>query len=148
MSRCIACGVPVRSADGGVLRRYKRVGGWKFCERHRVGIKPSRYDGRCTECLGAFRVGDKIVMTKSGDHWVLLHPSGVCRSGSPVARGDGSPFAALFLLPSAPAGVIKAAYKALALMYHPDRGSEDDVLERTQKMAAINAAVEKISSSA
>ncbi len=44
------------------------------------------------------------------------------------------PFAALYLLPSAPVEVVKAAYRALATLHHPDHGGD------VEKMKQINAA--------
>ncbi len=44
------------------------------------------------------------------------------------------PFAALYLLPSAPVEVVKAAYRALATIHHPDHGGD------AERMKAINAA--------
>jgi hypothetical protein len=50
-----------------------------------------------------------------------------------------SPFATLHLLPTAPPEVVKASYKALARIYHPDaKGSHD-------KMIQINLAFETLS---
>jgi DnaJ-class molecular chaperone len=43
-------------------------------------------------------------------------------------------YAALHLLPGAPMPVIKAAYRALALIHHPDKGGS------TRPMQRINAA--------
>jgi hypothetical protein len=58
---------------------------------------------------------------------------------SRLATHDASPviqqaFAALYLTPDAPFVVIRAAYRALALASHPDRGGD------TAKMISINAA--------
>ncbi len=47
-------------------------------------------------------------------------------------------YAHLHLLPSAPAPVVKAAYKALARLHHPDTGGSTEAMQR------INAAVEQI----
>jgi DnaJ-class molecular chaperone len=49
-----------------------------------------------------------------------------------------TPFQTLYLLPNAPPEVVKASYKALAKIYHPDaRGN-------SEKMIAINRAFEII----
>jgi hypothetical protein len=49
-----------------------------------------------------------------------------------------SPYQTLYLLPDAPPEVVKASYKALAKIYHPDaKGSND-------KMVAINRAYETL----
>lgn len=44
----------------------------------------------------------------------------------------------LHLLPTAPPEVVRAAYKALAIMYHPDKGGNAD------KMRAVNAAMDSL----
>ena len=51
------------------------------------------------------------------------------------------PYAVLHLQPTAPAELVRAAYKTLALLYHPDRGGD------TAEMQAINAAYEALSKS-
>ena len=42
----------------------------------------------------------------------------------------GDPYQTLHLLPSAPPEVVKAAYKALATLHHPDKGGETEVMQR------------------
>lgn len=49
-----------------------------------------------------------------------------------------TPHSVLFLLPNAPAPVIKAAYRALSKMYHPDTGGDPE------KMKLVNLAYEAI----
>jgi hypothetical protein len=56
------------------------------------------------------------------------------REGRTAPKPEADPFAALYLLPSAPVEVVKAAYRALATMHHPDHGGD------VEKMKAINAA--------
>jgi hypothetical protein len=59
-------------------------------------------------------------------------------SRPPPAQSIASPFQTLYLLPNAPPEVVKAAYKALAKIHHPDaRGS-------SEKMIEINRAFEVI----
>jgi hypothetical protein len=59
-------------------------------------------------------------------------------SRKPPPQSIASPFQTLYLLPNAPPEVVKASYKALAKIYHPDlRGS-------SEKMIAINRAFEII----
>jgi hypothetical protein len=56
----------------------------------------------------------------------------------PPPQSIASPFQTLYLLPNAPPEVVKAAYKALSRLHHPDlRGSNE-------KMIAINRAFEII----
>jgi hypothetical protein len=52
----------------------------------------------------------------------------------PSPKPAPDPFAALYLLPSAPVEVVKAAYRALATLHHPDHGGD------VEKMKIINAA--------
>jgi hypothetical protein len=60
------------------------------------------------------------------------------QSRPPPPQSIASPFQTLYLLPNAPPEVIKAAYKALAKIHHPDaRGN-------SEKMVAINRAFEII----
>jgi hypothetical protein len=44
----------------------------------------------------------------------------------------------LYLIPNAPLEVVKAAYRALAMLHHPDRGGD------IETMAKINSAYDKI----
>ena len=48
------------------------------------------------------------------------------------------PYAELHLLPTAPPEVVRAAYRALALLHHPDKGGSEAAMKR------INAAYERI----
>lgn len=48
------------------------------------------------------------------------------------------PFSVLHLLPTAPPEVVKAAYKALAQLHHPDRGGD------LRQMQNINAAYSEV----
>jgi len=52
-----------------------------------------------------------------------------------------TPYEVLHLLPSAPREVVKAAYKALALLHHPDHGGDAELFKE------INLAYESISDS-
>lgn len=54
----------------------------------------------------------------------------------PPPRGD---HATLFLIAGAPPEVVKAAYRALALLHHPDRGGD------AAKMKAVTAAYARLS---
>ena len=56
-------------------------------------------------------------------------------------KGDGTPWAALYLVPGAPAQVVDAVYRALAKLYHPDSGPNGGDLPR---MKALNLAYEKL----
>lgn len=57
------------------------------------------------------------------------------RSSSPMA----AEYAALFLVVGAPVELVRAAHRALALLYHPDRGPGNE-----NKLVAVNVARDKI----
>jgi hypothetical protein len=59
-------------------------------------------------------------------------------SQKPPPQSIASPFQTLYLLPNAPPEVIKAAYKALAKIHHPDARGDGE------RMVAINRAFEII----
>lgn len=61
--------------------------------------------------------------------------SGQWQPGASSSRSD---YAMLFVTDDAPPEVIKAAYKALAIKYHPDRGGD------TVAMQAVNAAFDRL----
>ncbi len=42
----------------------------------------------------------------------------------------GDPYVTLHLLPSAPPEVVKAAYKALAMKHHPDKGGDTEAMQQ------------------
>lgn len=54
------------------------------------------------------------------------------------ADSNSGPYAALYLLPNAPPQLIKAAYRTLAVLYHPDKGGDVELMKR------INGAYEKL----
>lgn len=54
-----------------------------------------------------------------------------------TGNGNG-PYATLYVTADAPMEVIKAAYRALALLHHPDHGGD------LQRMQEINAAFDKV----
>jgi len=57
---------------------------------------------------------------------------------APPKRTASTPHDVLYLLPTAPIEVVKAAYRALALIHHPDRGGDEEILKE------INSAYETI----
>jgi hypothetical protein len=62
------------------------------------------------------------------------------REWTPPSKPKTSdPYTALWLLPGAPLEVVRAAYKALATLHHPDKPSGDD-----EKMKAINRAYQQL----
>jgi DnaJ-class molecular chaperone len=60
---------------------------------------------------------------------------------SPPPPQVHSPYSVLYVSPDAPQEVIQAAYRALANLYHPDRGGNPE------KMKALNIAFQEISRS-
>ena len=53
-------------------------------------------------------------------------------------REDSSPYRVMGVDPNAEQPIVKAAYRAAAMLYHPDRGNDGT------KMAKINAAYDRI----
>lgn len=65
------------------------------------------------------------------------HYDRVIELGAAPAQ-SANPYEALHLLPTAPPQVVKAAYRALAQLHHPDKGGD------TAAMQAVNAAYEAL----
>ncbi len=63
---------------------------------------------------------------------------GQSEAANNLANNQGDAYTALHLLPSAPIEVIKAAYRALAILCHPDRGGDEEAMKR------VNIAYESI----
>jgi hypothetical protein len=60
------------------------------------------------------------------------------RASQPPPQSIASPFQTLYLLPNAPPEVVKAAYKALAKIHHPDaRGSSERMIEINRAFEVI-----------
>jgi hypothetical protein len=57
----------------------------------------------------------------------------------PSKPKTSDPYTALWLLPGAPLEVVRAAYKALATLHHPDKPGGDD-----ERMKAINRAYQQL----
>ena len=49
-----------------------------------------------------------------------------------ISKKDISPYSILYITPNAPDFIIKAAYKALAFKYHPDRGGDADKFQEVR----------------
>ncbi len=56
----------------------------------------------------------------------------------PPRAQPSDPYSTLHLLPSAPAELVKAAYRTLAQLHHPDRGGDEE------EMKAINEAYRRL----
>lgn len=120
-----------------------RIGGWRVCDRHHVMVMPSKYASRCHECLGQILPGEEVILSKQkgSKKWVVLHRRDRCQGANVTMKQPAptGPYGKLFLIPGAPIEVVKAAYKALAMVYHPDRPGGD-----SGKMQEINMAVQEI----
>lgn len=132
-SHCPFCDEPLEG------KRTMARGGWRYCLKHRVGLREVQYAKRCNKCLGYIEVGELALMTRNDDGiWILLHPAGKCTAFTVNPEKNSSAFSVLFLKDDAPIEVVKAAYKALARMYHPDVGGDEE------KMQKLNDAMDRI----
>jgi hypothetical protein len=77
--------------------------------------------------------------------WITADDAGDTheRTRKPHTSAKADPFATLHLLPTAPPEVVRAAYRALAHLHHPDKPTGDGARMRT-----INAAYEQLSPAA
>jgi len=62
---------------------------------------------------------------------------------APPSSGVHGAYAALHLLPTAPPALVKAAYRTLATLHHPDRGGDTATMQRVN---AAYAQLEKVAS--
>jgi len=146
-TNCPICGEQIPENTGGgwaASSNVQVVGGWRCCSHHWVTTMPSKFASRCHECLGQIIPGEEVVLSKEKGQkrWIALHRRDRCQGGASVSVKQPpptGPYAKLFLAPGAPVEVVKAAYKALAMKFHPDRPGGD-----AAKMAEINAAIEDI----
>ena len=58
------------------------------------------------------------------------------RSGHLVENRLSDAYATLHILPTAPPELVKAAYRCLAMMHHPDRGGETETMQRINQAYA------------
>ncbi len=68
------------------------------------------------------------------------------RWATPEGGAREQPWATLFLLPGAPLAVAEAAYRALALMFHPDRQPPERRARAAEVMRKLNEAISQIRS--
>ena len=132
---CPICGETLK------VQRVKVVAGWRVCSHHWVKIKPSPYESRCDGCMGWITLGEQILLSRDNaeSQWVALHHRSRCDATMHLAENvPNGAWGALYLMPGAPPEVVKAAYRALAQLYHPDKGGD------TARMQEINAAMEEL----
>jgi hypothetical protein len=68
----------------------------------------------------------------------LLEEAAPPPPSSPPGRSPASPYDVLWLRPGAPPELVRAAYRALAQLHHPDRGGDHET------MVAINRAFDAL----
>jgi hypothetical protein len=90
----------------------------------------------CVDASAEFEMGEWLALCTAEFHAEVTrtHAKRQERQTRAVPKPAPDPFAALYLLPSAPVEVVKAAYRALATLHHPDHGGD------VERMKAINAA--------
>jgi hypothetical protein len=81
---------------------------------------------------------DHVDWSRLPDNWQMLAVGASGTTASPVQDIPPSPYAILHVTEDAPTPVIRAAYKALCKLHHPDVGGSHEVLTR------INLALEQI----
>jgi DnaJ-domain-containing protein 1 len=76
-----------------------------------------------------FEVGADVIYEEKAGH-----------ARSPAGHRLSDAYATLHLLPNAPPELVKAAYRCLAMIHHPDRGGETEAMQR------INSAYARLAS--
>jgi hypothetical protein len=72
------------------------------------------------------------------DRLQMYAAGGKIPEDNPLPEAGGSPYDVLFVTEHAPNSVIKAAYQALSLQHHPDRGGDE---EKMADLAVAYAAI-------
>jgi hypothetical protein len=90
----------------------------------------------CVDASAEFEMGEWLALCTAEFHAEVVRAKEKQkeRQTRATSKPEADPFAALYLLPSAPVEVVKAAYRALATLHHPDHGGD------VEKMKVINAA--------
>lgn len=139
LDHCIFCNASLR----GVRSRSRA--GWRFCSDHRAGFQPVKYSTYCAVCDSSIEAGEDALMYKLDGVWIFVHTYAVCQQNL-SRKGRTPPFTntsaadqnphrkILYVTDSAPPEVVKAAYRALSTLHHPDHGGS------TEMMQKINAA--------
>lgn len=123
-----------------------------FIEYLKFGIKPTsyrRYDAETRTWLvhwkqlrllvyAARRYFDYVDYSELPTDWQMYVVGADIPQSVVADYVEDNPFNKLFVTEDAPNEVIRAAYKALASLYHPDRGGS------SEKMAELNLAYDKI----
>jgi hypothetical protein len=147
MSPCPFCGQQLQKLN------YRVQAGWHYCKSHKVAFKPLVYPAFCTVCNHHIAPGEKVLMCKTQGMWVFVHPFQVClknineevnppaskaRASTAMPLPQDPSRKALYVTEDAPPEVIKASYRALCLLHHPDKGGKIETMQK------INAAYEKL----
>jgi hypothetical protein len=105
--------------------------------------------------MGYINVGEQAIIGRVNEKWVALHSNdSFCHEAEPWTKNYKSfcdelldnldvrevktAHDVLYVTKYAPMEVIKASYRALSLLYHPDYGGDDG------KMKELNNAMDKI----
>jgi hypothetical protein len=90
----------------------------------------------CVDASAEFEMGEWLALCTAEFHAEVTrtYARRQERQTRATPKVEADPFAALYLLPSAPVEVVRAAYRALAIIHHPDHGGD------AERMRAINAA--------
>ncbi len=109
----------LKSYIGVPLRSYKTA------DREWVVDAEAEVELKCWLTYCHTEVGADVIWLKDGEHRQrYTHPPREHRP-KPIDA-----YQTLHLLPTAPAAVIKAAYKALAVLNHPDHGGDTAAMQR------------------
>jgi hypothetical protein len=91
----------------------------------------------CVDASAEFEMGEWLALCTSEFHAEVVRAKEKQKERqtrtTPKPK-EADPFAALYVLPTAPVEVVRAAYRALATIHHPDHGGD------AEKMKVINAA--------
>jgi len=98
----------------------------------------------CVDASAEFEMGEWLALcTASFSAEVTrTHAKRQERQTRATPKAEADPFAALYLLPSAPVEVVRAAYRALATIHHPDKGGDVATMQRIN--AAYAAATRRL----
>ena len=121
----------------GICRATTKSGDWQVCDRHRVMLRPAKFDSPCMACGEPMAAGTNVYLAKEGERWFAWHMRcPVVEPGEPPLSPQERAREILCVTTAAPREVLLAAHKALSLVHHPDRGGS------LQRMQDINHALD------